>query len=76
MMSRFPNISYEHNSNTGETNITGIEGFVEPPEPSFKKKDIKGCGCRYLDGKCEYLCAHHTQQFILELYNNEKQDST
>ena len=30
---------------------------------------IKGCGCRYRNWKCEYLCDTHKDEYILNLYN-------
>jgi hypothetical protein len=35
------------------------------------KKDVKGCGCRFLNGKCEHLCYDHMTKFILKLYNGQ-----
>jgi hypothetical protein len=73
MTSRFPKISYNHDSKTGETRISEIEGFTNIN--TTIKKDVKGCGCRFLNGKiCEHLCAHHTQEFITQLYNNNEKE--
>lgn len=32
---------------------------------------VKGCGCRLRDQKCEYLCDSHRNEFILKLYNRD-----
>jgi hypothetical protein len=68
MTSRFPKISYNHDSKTGETRISEIEGFTNNINTTIKK-DVKGCGCRFLNGKCEHLCYDHMTKFILEKYN-------
>ena len=34
--------------------------------------EVKGCGCRYRDKECEHLCYEHMTEFILKLYNKNK----
>ncbi len=33
---------------------------------------IEGCGCRFRNDECEYLCNDHRNEFILKLYNKDK----
>jgi hypothetical protein len=32
---------------------------------------VKGCGCRFRFSSCEYLCAKHKDEFILDMYNDK-----
>jgi hypothetical protein len=58
---------YKHDKYTGETKITNRVTKVIKED----RIDLKGCGCRYRNDKCEYLCSHHSQEFILRLYNGQ-----
>ena len=33
---------------------------------------IEGCGCRFRNNECEHLCDNHRNEFILKLYNRDK----